>query len=412
MGGMLRSDRRRKLATAALAAGALLISPPAALGTSIPDPTGLVLGQGGYISASQQEASVNIAACNHNPSNYRGYYAASATASDPLDTSDASQAQCPGDPSPVPALPPARGTLTWHVFTNSAGSREYGVYVPPGKVKRSRPIVVYLHGCTSLTTKFPWAATGEGPYVGWDQLADRLGFIVVYPVQSLAANGSGCWQWFQPADQQRGSGEPSIIAGITEHVLSAYDGARNRVYVAGISAGADMATVMEATYPDLYAAEAVIAGCPYLSCSDTTGALAYHEMGARARPVPVLIFQGTNDELNVYPAGRALVGEWLGIDALTGGLRPSTTQPTPALRYHAAQPNRQGYLVETYDDAHGCPLIQVYDVIGMNHAYPGVDFPGYDAGPTAVADPWGPAFTPIAARFLLRQRQSRPATCS
>jgi len=48
----------------------------------------------------------------------------------------------------------------------------------------------------------------------------------------------------------------------------------------------------------------------------------------------------------------------------------------------------------------------------MNHAYPGVDFPGYGAGPSAVADPWGPPFTPVAAKFLLSKRKSEDPACT
>jgi poly(3-hydroxybutyrate) depolymerase len=55
-----------------------------------------------------------------------------------------------------------------------------------------------------------------------NSLAERYGFLVLYPAQDANANASRCWNWFRPEDQLRDRGEPAIIAGLTQ------DGLRQR----------------------------------------------------------------------------------------------------------------------------------------------------------------------------------------
>jgi len=231
---------------------------------------------------------------------------------------------------------PARassGSFTEHVFTVGAASRHYWLYVPAGAHEAPMPLVVFLHGCTQR-------AVGASRSTKFNELADARAFVVAYPEQNFTApstapladgNGEGCWNWFLPDDQARDAGEPALIAGITREVIAGGGIDTTRVFVDGISAGADMAVIMGVSYPDLFAAVAVIAGCGYKTCADVSGSLAYQQMGPRARVVPVFVEQGTADMLNVFPLGVTAVSQWLGTnDFADDGSANRSVARTPA----------------------------------------------------------------------------------
>ena len=301
---------------------------------------------------------------------------------------------------------------SWKMFTysSSQGSRNYYVYTPanyqPGT---SVPLIVMLHGCTQTPTDF---AAGTQ----MNALADQQQFIVVYPQQTSTYNALSCWNWFQPADQARGSGEPAIIAGIVQTVeqnTSQWTVDPNRVYVAGMSAGAAMAVIMAATYPDIFAAMGSESGLEYQAATSETaattaqmqggpdptqqGQAAYNAMGSAARVVPTIVFQGESD-FTVYPInGDQIVQQWMETDHLASGGSYNASFSSPSTTTNGQVPGSGGhsYTVQTWNDNSGTEIEEYWKINGMGHAWSG----GSSSG--SYTDPNGPSATNAMYTFFM-----------
>jgi poly(3-hydroxybutyrate) depolymerase len=98
----------------------------------------------------------------------------------------------------------------------------YKICIPSGYAGEAVPLIVMLHGCTQNPDDFATGTSMNG-------LTEESTFLGAYPAQSGNANMQRCWNWFQASDQQRGRGEPSIIASITKQVMDEYSVADGQV---------------------------------------------------------------------------------------------------------------------------------------------------------------------------------------
>jgi poly(hydroxyalkanoate) depolymerase family esterase len=279
------------------------------------------------------------------------------------------------EPPPVEVTPVRPGETSVHVHRNPAGDRPYTLYVPATGTGR-RPLVVMLHGGTQTAQEF---AAGTR----MSALAQEHGFLVAYPEQATSANAMRYWNWFQPADQQRGAGEPAIIAGIIAEIAAAHAVDPDRVYVAGLSAGAAMAAVVAAAYPDVIAAVGVHSGLPRGCAHDAASGFAAMRHAPRVaplgRPVPVIAFHGDADP-TVAPENATRV-----VEQFTGGPLDGET----LVERGAGRP-----ATRTVVRRDGAVVAERWIVHGSGHAWSG----GLAGG--SFTDPDGPDASAEMVRFF------------
>ncbi len=316
--------------------------------------------------------------------------------------------ECLQHPHRAPVAPEepdvdSKGKFLARSYTNHAGTRAYKLYIPSGLQGQAAPLIVMLHGCTQNPDDF---ATGTR----MNMLAEEHSCFVVYPAQAQAANPSKCWNWFKAADQRRDQGEPSIIAGITRHVINLYPVDKRRVYVAGLSAGGAMAAIMGMTYPDLYAAIGIHSGLPYAVADDLPSAFAAMQgradsgqsqhagiPGTEAGPrqvIQAIVFHGDLDT-KVHPQNAdRLVAQWTTI--IAGNGKHGKAGEKPRVTVHQGQvPDGHSYSRATHRDADGQIVLEHWLVHGAGHAWSG----GSPNG--SYTDPHGPDAGREMIRFFL-----------
>ncbi|WP_435334712.1 extracellular catalytic domain type 1 short-chain-length polyhydroxyalkanoate depolymerase [Haloarchaeobius sp. TZWWS8] len=283
------------------------------------------------------------------------------------------------------------GTVTLTGATATAASGQfsdaylngyhYRKYVPTEKAT-SPALVVMLHGCSQEPGEFARATR-------MNEVAEREGFVAIYPDQSSFANSFDCWNWFYDYNTERGSGEGAIITDMATHEVSDESLDPDSVYVAGFSAGAAMVPNLLAAYPDVYAAGGVHSGLeydaadnsseatyamtwggpdPYLKGEQAYDAMQYNGVVGR---VPTVVFHGT-DDTTVYPVNgdqvtvQAIETNDLASDGLDDG-----NVDTAAESDVYGSTGGYDWRRRRFGDDSGTTLVEYWEVEGMDHAWAG-----------------------------------------
>jgi poly(hydroxyalkanoate) depolymerase family esterase len=250
-------------------------------------------------------------------------------------------------------------------FGSNPGNLRMLTHVP-GKLPKAPALVVALHGCTQTGAVYDHGS-------GWSTLADADGFVVLFPEQQRANNPNNCFNWFSQTDVRRDHGEVLSIRQMIERTIIDHGIDRHRVFVVGLSAGGAMVAAMLATYPDVFAGGAIIAGLPYGSAINVQQAFeamargkdqSAREWGDLVRsasphkaPWPKLsIWHGTHDAIVNPKNMEDSLQQWIDVHGVS---------VRPRIEHDVEGHSRRLWRTEADDD-----VIEAITVKGMPHGVP------------------------------------------
>lgn len=292
-----------------------------------------------------------------------------------------------GPPTPV------SGKWLAGIAPGPAGARRYQLYTPPGlalKAGETLPLMVMLHGCGQTGNDF--AAVTR-----MNRLAARHRFLVLYPEQERMANAHGCWNWFERRSGKADAEAATLLAAV-DLVARKQPVDLARVAVAGLSAGASMAVLMAARYPERFCAVAMHSGVAPGTAESAVQAMAAMRGRREAHlpetavdepaPValpPLLVLHGDADGVVSVRNAAATALLWArALGARAGALRTLQRGKRHAMRV-------------TEFKKGGRTVVALREVVGLDHAWSG--------GPAQLpfSDPAGPDASALVWAFVARQ---------
>lgn len=294
--------------------------------------------------------------------------------------------------------PPGRGDWIAGVALGPGGARRYHLYRPPAlrlQPGERLPLLVMLHGCGQTGRDFAVSTR-------MNRLADRERFLVLYPEQDRLANAQGCWNWYDRRSGKADAEAATLMAAV-DQVLMLYPADRDRVAVAGLSAGASMAALLATRYPLRFKAVAMHSGvAPGAARSPATALGAMR--GRNVPPMPatavgkamgaaaafttlpaLLILHGDADSVVAASNAASSAEVWA---AATGG-RPGPARGLQRGKRHAMRVTdyRQGKRT----------VVTLCEITGLGHAWSG------GASHVRFSDAAGPDASKLVWAFAARQ---------
>jgi poly(hydroxyalkanoate) depolymerase family esterase len=186
-------------------------------------------------------------------------------------------------------------------FSVSAETK-FVFYEPKSTVNGLAPLFVVLHGFSS-------SAQDIAAISRFSEWADREGFYILYPESEEPNIWMKCWQYFLPDEQIRGQGAANEIIHEIKKLKTKYPIDADRIFIAGMSAGASLASILVSCYPKEFAGVSFHSGTSYGLSSTWKEALIDLKAGpSSVRSAndacdpkdfqgKIMLFQGTKDDL-------------------------------------------------------------------------------------------------------------------
>ncbi len=226
--------------------------------------------------------------------------------------------------------PPGPGDWLSGMAMGPAGARRFHLYRPPGVAAGEKlPLMVMLHGCGQTGRAFAISTR-------MNRLADRERFLVLYPEQDRLANPHGCWNWYDTRSGKSRAEAATLLAAV-DQVCLLYAVDRERIAVAGLSAGASMAVLMATHFPTRFKAVVMHSGVAPGAAQSSASALSAMRgqrtpapatavgkaMGAAmmgATLPPLLVLHGDADSVVTPGNARAAAAIWATASGATAGV--------------------------------------------------------------------------------------------
>jgi poly(hydroxyalkanoate) depolymerase family esterase len=256
-------------------------------------------------------------------------------------------------------------------FGSNPGNLSLFVHAPsPFKDSTQYPLVIVLHGCNQNASIISEES-------GWNTLADRYGFIVAYPQQSMLNNAQRCFNWFLKSDNSIDQGEMLSLHEMIKYCTKNYPIKTSSVFIYGLSAGAFMSVAYMANYPEDIQAGVSCAGGPFGAANSISEvmrlagkpmdhsqnewlSILHQKAGMHARYPKLIILQGSKDQV-VHPQyAIELMEQWTALhhtDANADSLH-TTFENNPHLQK------------SEYRDSNNAWCVLLYQWEGLGHALP------------------------------------------
>ena len=171
--------------------------------------------------------------------------------------------------------------------------REYIIHVPEN-LNQDSPIVFVIHGYTG-------SAEGIAAYTGMNNIAEREGFIAVYPQGTIDSNGNTFFNVGYEFNDDSPINDVSFIRELVRSVSQEFNLKRKKAFVTGMSNGGDMSYLLACTSSDLFKAVAPVAGVLMKGLKDSC------ELSS---PVPIFEIHGTADKISLFKGDLNNEGGW------------------------------------------------------------------------------------------------------